>query len=136
MLNGYCLVCSDVNKFRGELFHLQNILRRLEIISDKAESLLDDRVVIDDDVKTEVLRGVYYDTHSVHMMCGVCHKINSQDMKNVDKNVHNILVKICCILKNPTLKKEDVKKIKYQTLECLRGYYSICYRFIECYLCS
>ena len=69
MLNNYCLVCSDVNSFNGKVFQLENVLKRLRIIVEKAEyQLPTKRIQVDSIIRKEVCRGVANDTNSVHMI--------------------------------------------------------------------
>ena len=136
MLNNYCLVCSDVNSFNGKVFQLENILKRLRIIVEKAEyQLPTKRIQVNSIIRKEVCRGVANDTNSVHMMCGVCHKVDTNKIRQIDDNVHGTIIKICYILKDPNFPNDKFNKIKHETLECLRGYYSMSYRFLEHYLC-
>lgn len=134
MLNAHCLVCSDKNSFRGKVFSLENVQRRvLELISLYERKLNSRNIEVPRDISREVLHGVSNEHNHHHMMCGHCPQVDSNKIKRIDDKIHQGLAVICTILNNEELDENDKNNLYHASLQIFRGHYPMSYRFLERY---
>lgn len=118
MKQGMCLVCNDKRKYEVEVSQTRNIVIRLTNMLGENISNRFNRE------ENEILRQLSMHNKHPHFMCGNCYRVNTMELKNLEKKLDTLLV----IAIRKTTKKDT---IYYETLRLLSGAYSGKYHIFE-----
>ena len=118
MIKGMCLVCNDEHKFNIAINNVQNMIFQLK------------KIVKTKEVKNENFYHLFYqfqkDSKHIHFKCGTCQKVNEMQLKNLEKELDEILTTICF-----QIKSKDT--IYFKVLRILQGHYPLKYKIFEKY---
>lgn len=116
-MNAMCLVCHEPNKFRMQTDSVDRIVRYLSMFVDERN-----HIGIEDRQLWSVLS---YDSQHVHIMCGVCPKINKSSLQTSEDRLRRLVYQICMQL------EEGVELPCYDILSKLQGHYPLMYREVN-----
>ncbi|WP_368263017.1 hypothetical protein [Clostridium disporicum] len=125
--NGMCLVCHDVTKFNTKLNdvrridnYLKNRINGLDFNHSRTLSLEERKIV----------NQIAYDKTNIHFMCGVCHKVNTMELKIAENRLKDTFILAIRAIKS--VSDEGVmQSIKCDILRALQGYYPMMYRVLS-----
>ncbi|WP_370845684.1 hypothetical protein [Eubacterium sp.] len=125
MQNALCMCCSDYCRYcrkRNEVTEKVNLLTRIVHIQDiNVEEYRKFRSKYSKEIHI-----IQMDSIHLHFMCGVCRKVNSNDIKIKEDQLRNLLWKVFFLIYT----SED-ELLYSNTLRILQGDYPITYRNLK-----
>lgn len=111
-----CLICSDEKEYRRKLQEA----KRIKTFLDNLARGMD----IDKDNKFyRVCQSFSMGNSNIHFLCGTCYKVNTMELKNVERDINVLLT---------TIVLSDIdKKVYHEVLGVLQGHYPLKYRTFE-----
>ena len=119
MVKGMCLVCNDEHKFKIAVNDVENMIYHLKNFVNKTQ--------IKDNEYYHLFYQFQNDSKHIHFICGVCHKVNEMRLKNLEKELDEILTNICIDI-------ETKDTIYFEVLRTLQGHYPLKYKIFERYV--
>lgn len=113
-----CIICNDASHYNTIVSQTRNIVFQLRrfVSNTKNERLSRE--------EEQFKQNLNLGNQHFHFMCGHCFKINESEMRNLEKEMNDLLVEIAI-----DLTQKDNRY--YETLRLLQGAYSTKYHLFE-----
>lgn len=121
MLEEFCIVCNDKSHFMTEVYNTKNIN---DYILNRINHLEFNRDFILNQNEDEIYSKIKFEHKIPHFMCGMCHKVNTQELISVEDELkHNFILSLRAI---DSINDKDLKlNTIYDISRILQGDYPI-----------